>query len=419
MRPTKLIHSMIMLFSLAAILPGCSENDKEPSASDIPDSAKSKTGFAAVAIAAAALEIADDLPDLPDSPHQSALTTAVDLSETGPRRVSEETPGPMRFEFRRAPVLSEPLPAQLVVGHWPHGCPAGERQERDLRRTLTPLGWIIGNGSTDQIQLIHISQNEPCPQITLYQNGTVIKSWTGYQDPTFLSHELRRAWDSAPSSQVNAVTTGSGGAIHARTQIHSALEWWKHSIGEGTKLTIRWNRSGAQTFPLLAQGDWSATAIFGRTGRLEVEATSGNLPVTSLGLTYRILGDDVSIDLDPLHLTGIAARLGANSNSEPQVASPLVSAFGPVTAWTIVSLARDLVSLLHPSCDLKLAGDITASAEMLGEILVIEFSQPPSVRFVALFTFQLSVNRIEISAQSVRLLFSGSRLVKERTFLVK
>jgi hypothetical protein len=53
------------------------------------------------------------------------------------------------------------------------------------------------------------------------------------------------------------VTAGSAGAIHARTQIDSAITWWRQTLGEGCRVSVRWDRTGAQTFPLLARGDWS------------------------------------------------------------------------------------------------------------------------------------------------------------------
>ena len=375
---------------------------------------------AALAVAQAALEIADERPILPDTRPHSQSNSNSNVRPTSPHEAPGEPKIPMRIEFPKTAVLDDPLPAQLVVGHWAKGCAAGDRQERDIRRVLNPAGWRIGNGATDQIQFVHISQEEPCPQLTLYQNGVVLSSWNSYQDPVFLSHELRRAWDSAPTPQLTMVTAGPAGVLHARFQIESALACWREHIGEGTIIKVSWDRTGAQTFPLLAKGDWSAVALFGQSGRIEVAATGAkSIPINSLGLGYRVTGEDISIDLDPVLLKGLATRLGTANKQTYETNEDPVSRIGPMTMWTITTIVRDVFSLLHPSCDLQLGGNLSATAELNGELLAIDFQQGPSIKLIALFTFQLSVKRVEITPKSVRLVFGGSRLVKERTFQVK
>jgi hypothetical protein len=86
--------------------------------------------------------------------------------------------------------------------------------------------------------------------------------------------------------------------------------------------------------------------------------------------------------------------------------------------WTIASVVRDIFALLNPTCDLQLGGNVAATGVLKGDTLTIDFQQCPSVKLVALFTFQLSVKRVEITEQSVRVVFTGSRFVKERTFQV-
>ena len=415
-----------------------------------------RKAMAAIAVAAAALQIADEralLPNrgsqqtrfpetpLPDHPpigdhvggvhvggdHAVADPVADRVEEGVGDRLRVKRAGPMQIEFLPSPPVSDTLSAQLVVAHWRQGCAAGDRQERDLLRVLGPLGWRMGHSETDQIRFVPLPQHEPCPQLTLYQNGAILRSWNSYQNPAFLSQELRRAWDTAPTSLHHGVTAGSAGAIHARTQIDSAITWWRQTLGEGSRVSVRWDRTGAQTFPLLAQGDWSAVALFGQSGRVEVSWIGHtSIPIKSLGFAYRVLGEDLSLDFDPILVQGLAQRLTPSVRtrenltvSRPESGEPQPSRLGLITIWTITSVVRELVSLLNPTCDLQLGGNLSATAALQGDQLAIDFQQPPSIKLVALFTFQLAVQRVEISTESVRLIFTGSRLVKERTFAVK
>ena len=390
------------------------QSNRSPISGTTPQQRKA---LAVVSVTRAALEIADDRPDLPDSvPPSTQSPEHDDTTAESPERPNDSLLC-MRIELLKLAEMNDELPARLVVGHWVSGCPAGERQERDLRRILTPLGWKIGHSRTDHIQIVHISQDQTCPRTTLYQNGHVVKSWEGYQDPGVLSQELRRAWDSASDRMPTVSAAGRAGEIHAKAQIRQVLDWWRSSVGERTKVTFSWDRTGAQTFPLLAKGDWSAKALFGKSGRIEVSAIgASHLPVNSLGFGYRVIGDDFSIDLDPVTLNGLGARLNPTLQQSTQ-AGP--SGIGPMTIWTIATVVRDLFALLHPTCDLQLGGNVSATAELSGNQLQIEFQQCPSIKLVTLFTFQLSVERVDINEDAVRLVFGGSRLVKERTFHVK
>jgi hypothetical protein len=391
-----------------------------------------RKAVAAVAIARAALEIADERPILPDTRTRRAsfdLEHRDEQGDSGRGGVKEQSSTPMRIEFPTAVVMNETLPAQLIIGHWARGCSAGDRLERDIRRVLTPLGWQIGNLSSDSIQFIHIPQTEPCPKATLYQNGVILKSWEGYQDPAFLSNELRRAWDSAPMPSHQAATASPAGVIHARSQIQSVFGWWRKEIGEGVTGSVNWDRTGAQAFPLLAKGDWSAQALFGKSGRIEVSAYGAKgLPVDSLGFGYRVIGDDMSFDCEPVLVKGLAARLGAGSDQGTLKNGTygtdgrkevVPAGFGLMGIWTITTIMRDIFALLNPTCDLQLGGNVAATGVLKSDTLTIDFQQCPSVKLVALFTFQLSVKRAEITEQSIRVVFIGSRLVKERTFQVQ
>ena len=125
-----------------------------------------------------------------------------------------------------------------------------------------------------------------------------------------LSRELRQAWDQATVPR-QASTSGPAGTIHGQAQIRSLLDWWREHIGSDVKASISWDRTGAQAFPLLARGDWSAQALFGKSGRIELSAIGAkDLLIECIGFGYRIAGDDISFDLDPVTFKGLALRLG-------------------------------------------------------------------------------------------------------------
>jgi hypothetical protein len=323
-----------------------------------------------------------------------------------------KSPEPIEVEFVNQSPVSDSLPAQLVVRHWKRGCAQGNRQVRDINATLKPLKWIIGDSPDCQIMLVETEdQSYPCPTIELYQRGTMIKTWTGYQSTETLSHELLAAWNSAGPAPVVA-QSGSAGAIRGKQQIQDLLLWWRANIGEGVKTTARWDRTGAQTFPLLAKGDWSVGALCGKYGHAELSAKGSRLPIDAIGFGYQVAGDDVTFDIDPLTISVLKLKQPASMQAGP-------SEFGPGTLLTVITVVRGIYSLLHPTCDLQLGGTVSATGVLNGEMLAIDFESCPSIKLVALFTFQLAVKRLEVKADSVRVLFTGSSLVKERTFAVQ
>lgn len=353
--------------------------------------------IAAVVVARAQIAIADDQPSLPAS---AVVAENVAIVE------------PIRLEIPQQSPVSYVMRAQLVVRHWARGCARGDRQVREIEKNLKPLKWSIGNGPENQIQIVTTEdQSYPCPTIELYQRGTMIQTWTGYQATEFLSHELLSAWNGAgPSSAISQA--GPAGAIQGRQQIQDVLSWWRANIGEGIKATGRWDRTGAQSFPLLAKGDWPIGALCGKYGHVEASAKGSKFPIEAIGFGYRIAGDDVTLDLDPVTIKGLKLSQSDTMQSNP-------SEFGPGTLLTVLTVVRGIYSLLHPSCDLQLGGTVSASGVLTGDTLAIDFENCPSIKLVALFTFQLAVKRVEIKADSVRVMFTGSSIVKERTFAVQ
>ena len=159
-------------------------------------------------------------------------------------------------------------------------------------------------------------------------------------------------------------------------------------------------------------------AVFGKFGHVQMSANgAAKLPIQSLGFGYKVDGDDITIDADPVTLKGLGATLNPTIKHSLQVGAP--SEIGPGTVLTIVSVIRGVWSLLNPTADLQLGGNVSATAVLTGDTLAVDFQQCPSIKLVALFTFQLRVERVEITETSLRVLFGGSRLVKERTFAVK
>lgn len=375
--------------------------------------------IAAIEVARVQVQITSERPKLPDSANRFNQLEQRSKAETN------DTMKGLSMSVSANDTLAtlvEVPAAQLVIGGWVEGCPACRRLERDIKQILDPLGWKIGHGVTDQIRFVELPNSESVPRIVLFQNGVELKRWNGYRDPAFLSNELRSAWDQAPSLRL-ADAVGQGGTIHARSRIRQMLTWFHDNIGEGVKAELRWDRSGAQSFPLLAKGDWSAMALFGGYGHMQLSASGAkNLPIQSLGFGYRVDGEDITFDVDPVTMKGLASLLGqesvkndAKSQAGYAPSSPVPEA-GLVTIWSVFSIVRDIWSLLHPSCDLQLGGNLSATAVISGNALTVDFHHCPSIRLVALFTFNLVVKRVVITASNVHVDFSGSRIVQSRDF---
>ena len=395
---------------------------------------------AAIAVAQAALDIADERPILPDTRPQNAVAPEPkDSADTGANTDGQGVPNdhenkfviiddksvkqgsthaPMRMTFDSTGGVSKRV-ATVYTGENKHGdgwcvnCGPLKTRWGDGNESIA-IQWSRDVASGPQVYpAIRFRDEAGAERFPATSSGQ-------YRLPDSLD-ELVKVVDRAGGECQNVQASGPAGAIHARTQIAAALARWRQYIGENVKASISWDRTGAQNFPLLARGDWSALALFGKSGRMELSAPgAAGLPVNSLGFGYRVTGDDISLDLDPVTLRGLALRLSPSSpGSQSTPTAPIPSQFDPLTIWTIFSVFRDIWSLLHPSCDLQLGGNVSATGVLTGDMLAIDFQQCPSVKLVALFTFQLSVKRVEITEQSVRVIFGGSRFVKERTFSVQ
>ena len=384
---------------------------------------------AAVAVAQAVVRVASETPQLPD-PSRSEKTL-------NPREVQDAPDGrdatrvfPMQFrpalEQRLQPDSPSPsrFKATIFTGeaeygaHWCPNCRVLKREWGDGDAHLE-LHWSPAKANGPQIYpAVRFVDQQGHERFPANSDGDY-RAITRLDE---LAELLRRHQDPIPQHQIAA--SGLGGSIRARTQIRQALAWFRESVGENVALELQWHRTGGQSFPLLANGDWSAVALFGRYGHVKLSATGPTrLPISSSGFSYQIVGDDVAIDLDAMTIPGLALQLGPSSfHPRPlklSEAAPAPSGVGLMTVWTVLSVARDLWSLLHPTCDLQLGGSVIAKAELANDTLTIEFDQMPSLRIVALFTFQLGVQRVVIKETNIHVDFSGSRLIKSRDFQVE
>lgn len=211
-----------------------------------------------------------------------------------------------------------------------------------------------------------------------------------------------------------AAAAGRAGAIRGRAKIKQGLEWIRTNVGENVKAGFRWDRTGAQTFPLWHNQNFSAIAVLGASGRFELSAPGSKLKVPGGGFAYTVRGKDLHIDLDPVVFVGLAESLFGPAptmvNAQEKVS------VDPFTVWTVLSIFRTVWSLLHPSADLQLGGNVSATAMLQGDTLGIDFQQMPQIRLVWIFTFRLGVRRVEITPTAVRILFTGSRFIQERSF---
>lgn len=387
--------------------------------------------LAAVAVTRAIVQVAADVPLLPDTPPRRTIpnpreaqdaTDGRDATRVVPMRFVPATPRPSDQQ----PSLdsSMRLKATIFTGEdeygvgWCRNCIRLKRDWESGDRRIE-LDWSSAKASGPQIYpAIRFVDQSGQQRFPADANG----DYQAFSQLDALIDLLTRHQHPVPDRDI--AQSGFGGSLLARDQIRQALAWYRDSIGENVQIELQWHRTGGQTFPLLAKGDWSATALFGSYGHMQVSATGPTRwPVPAAGFTYRITGNDVAFDMDSFTIPGLALQLGPASHHPGPLklseAAPAPSQFGLVSVWTMVSIARDVWSLLHPSCDLQLGGSVTATAEFKDNALTIVFDKMPSVRIVALFTFQLGVQRVVISDTNVHVDFVGSRLIKSRDFRVE
>jgi hypothetical protein len=216
----------------------------------------------------------------------------------------------------------------------------------------------------------------------------------------------------------------SMGSLNVRSYVEQATTYIRDYIGEDKEMSFNLDRTGAQTFPLLKKGtDWSALAMFGRSGRVTLSTVSEMVPVNTMGFGYRVEGEDISIDVDAIVFKGLANRLktsssdGMGSGDIEMAEKPM--GFDPATILTVLSVIRGVYMLLNPQADLQLGGNISATAILNGDTLTVNFDQGPSIRFVMFMQFQLAVKSVVITPTNIRLNYTGSRWFTYNDFAVE
>lgn len=383
---------------------------------------KSQRAAAMVLVSIAQIEAADEHAELPDQPPRIVRSEPMRIEFTQPAQQQSSDDEISWDRYRRTVLqrsIDEEKPLFVVLGaEWCGPCHRLDDEtflDPEIRRIVNEqfIAVHIDVDADKELaqQFFHATKTRTIPLIVVVDPNvqhSIRKSQAGFQ-----TAEQLRSFLGVESQSYAA--SGPAGSIHASSQIRSTLSWWRTNIGEGNKVESGWDRTGAQTFPLLAKGDWSYQAVFGNFGRFRFSAPGSKLPVTSGEFVYTVEdGWPIIKSVGPIPLKPI---LESFTSEQGYAADP--SGIGPATILTVLSVFRDLWSLLHPTCDLQLGGNVTATAVLLDDTLVIDFQQCPSVKLVELFTFQLSVQRVEIREESVRVVFGGSRLIKERTFNVQ
>lgn len=191
--------------------------------------------------------------------------------------------------------------------------------------------------------------------------------------------------------------------LHIRSQIVDGLDRFRQYAGES--VSLKWDRTGKQSFDLLHAGiDWSAESLFGQSGRMEISAPGSPLLVKQAGFGYRVQGDDIAVDLDPIILTGLARRLGPQTNAVG-AAEPVK--MDPMTVLTILQVLRGIWLALHPTCDLELGGNVACDLKLTGDVLTVKFSECPRLRITAYWQWLLSVDTVIVSPDKIRVEFAN------------
>jgi hypothetical protein len=211
---------------------------------------------------------------------------------------------------------------------------------------------------------------------------------------------------------------GAAGVIHGKARIDQAKAFIRDRIGERVPIRFTWDRTGLQTFPLLKAGvDWSPEAIFGRSGRITVDAKGAKLPVTAAGFAYRLEGNDLLVTADG-RLQGFTGWLGQTPSQDAISAQP--AGVDPMTVLTILSVIRDVWNLLHPTADLEIGGSVSATVLLDGDVLTVTFKDAPKLRITVLWQWLLGVDTVTVTADQGTIDFVNQPGVmfpiKRRTF---
>ena len=231
-----------------------------------------------------------------------------------------------------------------------------------------------------------------------------------------------------PEKPAHAIaSSGFGGVLHARGHIAQAQAWWIQNVGstkaDGSpvKVSFAWRRTGGQMFPLLHQQpkQWSCKNIMGTLGEFEFDAPGSKLPITPILIGYRCIGSQFSLRGE---ISIPQAQLGFPGDAVPNAtygAQP--AGFSPMTILTIVQVIQGISSLLNPTVDLTLGGQVSADIwfDDKKQCFVVEFHDLPGIKIVAWWQFDLKVKSLTVSTTNVHIEVDGSRIIKSRDIAVQ
>lgn len=289
---------------------------------------------------------------------------------------------------------------------------------------------IYGTGN-DSVEMVYL---EDCPPLRdhewpgVYPALFVIgddKKWTypvdeqgKYWVPETLDKLADWVQRNSPAQSFSA--SGPAGAIHASSQIRTAISTFRQYIGDGKSASGKLSRNGAAFVSLFAMKDWDIKQILGSDGRVEMNWPDAiNMPTKEFAFGYRLRGSDVIVDPDPFMLPGALSKLKFNQGPSQIGPYGIIGIDDALFALSVISIIRDVAALLRPSCDLMLPGELSATATLNGDTLNVTFDKPATVRLVWLFTFNLQIKSVAITERNIHVDFSGSRWVKSRDFEVK
>ena len=225
-----------------------------------------------------------------------------------------------------------------------------------------------------------------------------------------------------PGAQESYAATGSAGSIQASTQIRATINFFRDRVGAGNIATLVWDRNGDSNLSLMAMKQWNAMMMFGADGRIEIGCPDArNLPMKEFAFGYRIRGSDIIADSDPVVFRGLADSLSISDHAAALAPIPvgLIGIDDALLWYEIVCMMRDIFSILHPSADVILGPQISASAVLRDDAIVVTFSKGLSLRFTWLFSFNLQVKSVTITDNNIHIEFTGSRFVRSRDFAVQ
>jgi len=216
------------------------------------------------------------------------------------------------------------------------------------------------------------------------------------------------------------------GALSCRSYVDQLFTYYATYLPNGTKATMKWNRSGNEQFNLYGgkKAKLSTETLLGDNGGFSFDITyndnvseAAKLLVRELAFTYSANGPDMAFDIQRVLIhdlvTMIDAKLASVGGEQPK------GFIGIMTLWTVVSVVRDIWALTHPTLDLYLGSVVSATTYQDGDTIYVDFKDMPQVRIVMLFSFKLNLKQIKITHKRIDAIFTGSRIIKHYGFDVK